>query len=348
MPDAILPLSNLSTLLERSKELPPILAAKQSFLEICGFPHYEQVASNLLAFFLDPAGPHQLGSLTLSALLGENDLDFGQVFIERKIQNIDLVVYSDSHLIGIENKIFHSVTNPFDRYAAHLVAEANGRQVEKILLIPEAPLKQPGSGFRVLLYATFIAEVRRRLAADPNKGDPRYRILMDDFLTTMDNLQKVKTSMTPEHMKFFRENAEDLDRLVQTIDQFKKELKNKISDLRLLIDTAPHSNVRQTTYQSPEWVDYTLVHQVDLGGKLAITVDAKVDANGWHLSAFSRRRGGSEQLKAVFKKLRVPYDWEGSRCNFPGFEYDDPLSKVQAALQTLLHKLAGYRGPLSK
>ena len=47
--------------LRRVKELPNRVARPQTFMEIGGYPHYENVCSNFLAFFVDPEGPHGLG-----------------------------------------------------------------------------------------------------------------------------------------------------------------------------------------------------------------------------------------------------------------------------------------------
>lgn len=41
----------------------------QTFMEIAGYPHYENACSNFLAFFFDPEGPHGLGNLFLHSLM---------------------------------------------------------------------------------------------------------------------------------------------------------------------------------------------------------------------------------------------------------------------------------------
>ena len=49
-----------ASLLDKFKDLPDRITRPQTFMEIGGYPHYENVCSNFLAFFLDPAGPHGL------------------------------------------------------------------------------------------------------------------------------------------------------------------------------------------------------------------------------------------------------------------------------------------------
>lgn len=96
-----------------------------SIFEVCGYPHYENVCSNVLAFYLHPDKEHGLGCLLLSSLLKLA----GQV-IESKIRTIkverehptisggrlDLLVLSDAHAIRIENKIFHHLHNDLIDY----------------------------------------------------------------------------------------------------------------------------------------------------------------------------------------------------------------------------------------
>ena len=60
--------SAAATLLDEFKKLPGRIRRPETFMEIAGYPHYENVCSNFLAFFFDPEGPHGLGSLFLDAL----------------------------------------------------------------------------------------------------------------------------------------------------------------------------------------------------------------------------------------------------------------------------------------
>jgi hypothetical protein len=85
-------------------------------MEIVGYPHYENVCSNFLAFFFDPEGPHGLGSLFLDTLVGAIGIEGveeglgGNVSVEREVftgagNRIDILIKSDSHAVLIENKI---------------------------------------------------------------------------------------------------------------------------------------------------------------------------------------------------------------------------------------------------
>jgi hypothetical protein len=103
-----------ASLLDEFKRLSGRFAQPQTFMEIDGYPHYENVCSNFLAFFFDPESPHGLGSLFLDALVGSVGIIGGErglgdnVSVEREAtteagNRIDLLVTSDSHAVLIEN-----------------------------------------------------------------------------------------------------------------------------------------------------------------------------------------------------------------------------------------------------
>ncbi len=114
----------LEALLDDFGRLPARVERPPTFMEIAGYPHYENVCSNVLAFYLDPQQPHGLGTLLLDALARAGGIASpdegigGNVSVEREVitdagNRIDIVIESDAHAIVIENKIRAAVSNPF-------------------------------------------------------------------------------------------------------------------------------------------------------------------------------------------------------------------------------------------
>jgi hypothetical protein len=58
-----------ASLLDEFNKVPGRISRPQTFMEIAGYPHYEHVRSNFLAFFFDRKGPLGLGNLWLEALM---------------------------------------------------------------------------------------------------------------------------------------------------------------------------------------------------------------------------------------------------------------------------------------
>lgn len=112
-----------------------------TFMEIAGYPHYENVCSNILAFYLQPDAAHGLSDLCLKALLSLASVNetLSNVTVEREVtthagNRIDLLIQSDTHLIAIENKIYHSVVNPLQDYVSFLERQPANRTLVMFLL----------------------------------------------------------------------------------------------------------------------------------------------------------------------------------------------------------------------
>lgn len=94
----------------------------KTFMEVAGYPHYENVCSNILKFYFDPANEHGLKDLVLNSLLQivdkdfKLDTDFEEIRIYREYETkknnrLDLFILTENFAIGIENKIFHHLHN---------------------------------------------------------------------------------------------------------------------------------------------------------------------------------------------------------------------------------------------
>jgi hypothetical protein len=93
---------------------------ERTLLQIAGYPQLEEVASNILAFYLEPSSGHGLGTLLLDTLLTflpeTGAVSAQSVRVEREVvttggKRIDIVVTTDTLVLGIENKINHAVFN---------------------------------------------------------------------------------------------------------------------------------------------------------------------------------------------------------------------------------------------
>jgi hypothetical protein len=93
---------------------------QETIFDICRFPHYENVISNVLAFFFDETKPHGLGSMLVNALLQTiqhtSADDTGGWLVEREVRTssgkfIDLVLQNDNLVIIIENKVWAGLYN---------------------------------------------------------------------------------------------------------------------------------------------------------------------------------------------------------------------------------------------
>jgi len=109
--------------------LPKISKVRKNFMEIAGFPKWETVNSNLLAFYLDKTEEHGFGDLFFKSLLKLIELDKIELynsdfFVEREVYTpkgkyIDIVIKSvdiddngkHDWVIILENKVYADLYN---------------------------------------------------------------------------------------------------------------------------------------------------------------------------------------------------------------------------------------------
>ncbi len=105
----------------------PKTKRKRTFMEISGYPHYENVCSNILQFFLNPTNEHELYDLVLISLSKLAQIGLyteyyqGNISVQREVETInggrlDLLIITKNYVIGIENKVFHFLDNDLKDY----------------------------------------------------------------------------------------------------------------------------------------------------------------------------------------------------------------------------------------
>lgn len=343
-----------ATLLDELAKLPERIERPPTFMEIGGYPHYENVCSNFLAFFFDPEGVHGLGSLFLDALLeaigdGEAALS-GSISVEREVttdegNRIDLLITSDSHVILIENKIFAGVANPFEDYANYVDKEEfRGLTKDKILLTLKTASEGGESGFVNLTYPTLIEYVRSMLGYHASNADTRYLMIALDFLNTLESLQE-GSRMNREFIELLNERGEEVEKFLASIKSFRDELRGKVRVLESLVILEGHDNVVQWKHRG----DYSplrdvLVHDFYVDGKSKIAIDTEIRSRGWEIQFLSRPLGSREYLSEILKDAEVPFEESGSFIYPQRFDYDEDLSVIAPVVKELVRKIAAHSG----
>jgi hypothetical protein len=126
---------------------PPDVEA--NILSIGGRGYYENPTTDVLSFFLNDKGDHDLGSLVLSSLidlLPDNHKDIDQYLInypEREVYTytgkgrIDLILEGQDWVITIENKIFNTQSNPYEDYERYIDERFTDKTKIFIVLSPQ-------------------------------------------------------------------------------------------------------------------------------------------------------------------------------------------------------------------
>jgi hypothetical protein len=73
---------DINRLLDEFARLPRLPEPDKTFMEIAGYPHYENVASNILEFFLNPENGTGLEALLLESLLASAGVKTSELDLE--------------------------------------------------------------------------------------------------------------------------------------------------------------------------------------------------------------------------------------------------------------------------
>ena len=353
-------MTQFAALLDTFRQVPSPPERLPTLMEITGYPHYENVCNNLLAFFFDPSNPHGLGTLFLDALARAAGIENGEgtmsggVEVEREAateagNSIDILIRSDSHAILIENKIFASIANPFADYAAHLDSLAEHRDKHKFVLTLKPvgeSVERIGHGFRNITHEQLVNEIRGLLGCYVAGADTRYLTFMLDFLNTLDNLQGGMV-MNPEFVEFLASKQDEANDFFLKINSFREELRSKLRGLRTLIDVTSYSNVQQGWWrpQDRPLVDY-LVHTIrnNTTQDFVIGIDTIIAPNGWEIQIYPRGNApdGRERLRVLLQTLEIPFEEEKEGVRFVStrFLYSADLNEIAQSVKKVVYKLA--------
>ena len=354
-------IDQFKALLAEFKELPSTPQRAPTTLELSGYPHLENVYSNILAFFLDPGCEHGFRSLFLASLLSvaeyEAIQDGEKVEVNREEvtgtrKQIDLVISTDTLIIGIENKIYQPLQNDLEDYGRHLTERANGRRVCKILLGLNSPNDGAElSGFKRITYEAYFNEILRRIGPALIESKDRYLRFLLEVIETVNHLTE-DSAMKPEMLAFFENNRKDVELLWKETQNLRNNMRSRVRDLQeiLNISNLPRSQDRSVE-QWRDWETYelfeTLVHDISIESGLILAMETWISPKGWAVDVFTRE--GDIQRLRPWLETTQERDWEAVDEEGPyrldlsvDLPYCADPSKVADKLKRLLESAMTY------
>ena len=282
-------------LLTAFEQIPKTEVSPPTFMEIAGYPHYENVCSNILAFFFDTNEVHGFGDLFVRSLyecLREETPatdDLQTINVSREVptssgKRIDILIETDNYVFAIENKIWHHLHNDLADYAKHAqkVAKEEKKEILLIILSPYGVHSSLlHSGFISLTFENLFDKVKEQLGKYLHRGTSAYLPQLTDFMETMLNHTK-KTPMNLEMINFLIKEKETIDTLIKERNKVYGTIIRKVKQVKNLIDGGEH---KQWVYDK-----FCLVHDIQISDKLTIAVDTWFLAEGIETTIFVRSR----------------------------------------------------------
>ncbi len=310
----------------------PKKVRSESIFDIAGYPHYENVASNILAFFLNPNNEHGLGQLILSSLLNlaaASETNQSNVQVSREVYTInggrlDILIETDNQLIGIENKIYHYLVNDLEDYSKSLDKWAQPNQLTVVKIILGIREEQESFDFISITYEELFSKVKECLGSYATTSSQKWLLYLIDFISTIEKL-KGDDMEFDENDKFFIENEDRVSSLVNARNRFLSKLNSKVNKLQEKIEK-PAACERQWIYAKS-----CLVHDFNLSGN-SIAFDLYVSPIGWELKLFGRNQPSNNYVTQLLSKRSDPITSEKGRFVVARWPLTTGLDEIKGKL----------------
>lgn len=317
----------MDDLIKRFKELPETKKEDESIFSICGFPHYERVTSNVLAFFLNNQREHGLGNLFIESLLSLSkipiegfDLNY-QVEIETpttKGKFIDLDILGNDYRIIIENKIFAPLYNDLEEYY-NFASKKNTKVIAYVLsLFPQPPeLKHKYKKYLFITYEMLFEEIRKRIGEFMTDSNQRYLPLLFDFMKNIENLKRGNV-MDLEFIDFVKENQKDVEKINIRLKQLHDDLRKIVQSVNSTVfDKFGSEKIKQWPYRALPGIFDTAVSEIKLENEVVI-IDATINLPGWSFEIFMRKPSAVFVLESYLDLIGIKYAINAKgRCQLP-------------------------------
>lgn len=313
-------ITKFEKLIQEFSKLPKAKVVLPTYLEIAGQPHFENVCSNILAYFFNTNESHGLKDLVLKSfiecidetLLLEYDIE--TINIERELyvdeqKRIDIVIECNDLVITIENKIYHILNNRLDLYVESINSRYPNKNYKFIVLSLKD--EKPEKPFIAVTYEKFFQKLKQNLGTYFVNTNNQYTTFLIDFIQTIENLTKMKKH-NQKYIEFYLKNMNEVDNLVNEHEDLKKALYTKVNQLYDLISTTENSNIIK------KWIYLKNVIVVDFNfnGK-KVGLDIVFTFNKIQFSLIARDSKNLEFVKnlSLFKTF-TDYKINGKRIDF--------------------------------
>ena len=323
MTSSILSLEKITHLLNGLKSLPPSQNREPTFMEIAGYPHFENVCSNILQFYFQPSNEHGFGTLLLDSLftlINEKVVINGQSIDVRREEStdkgnrIDLVIESDDFVLGIENKIFAGLYNDLNDYKNHLENKylRDDRPVYRVILslhLIQPTLDNNLHGFKPITYALFFEKVIANIGSYFLTAREPHIAFLRDFIQTIQNLQR-ETPMDQLRLKFFHDNQQDLTKLLAEVEALRKDMREKVKQLGSIISDEVillPFDIESGIARFSDLQDF-LWYTVKTSDSLWLQIDFAITPLGWRTRFFYKKNGGINEVKQWVTARAIQYE----------------------------------------
>ena len=252
--------------------IPKIKKRPKTFLGIAKQPHYENVMSNIYAFYFKVEEVHGMQDLFINSLLeiiNESKLskkkkvneivDF-EVDTEeptKKDGRIDLLLSSQDHAIIIENKVYHTLNNDLEDYWNSTKVTDNKEDNKIGIVLSLNKLSVNHRQFINITHLELLKRVIQNLGSYVMDAKEKYVVFLKDFYQNSINLSK--SEMDSKELKFYFDNQPKIIEVKDFHFAVRTHISNQVEQACELVDedlqlptSKGEGNKRLRYYLSPK------------------------------------------------------------------------------------------------
>lgn len=218
---------NFMWLTELVSSFPELTEKRKNFFEISGFPRWENVNSNLLAFYFDKKEEHGFKTLFLESimeLLKDKNLNFiytteTDYVVEREVytdkgKRIDILVKAcdETWAIIIENKVDAILYNDLSDYWSSTKADNKCG-----IILSVKPMIPNNDKFVNITHKELLEKVVANLGNFYAESNDRHLLFLKEYLSCVNNFYEnsVEVKKMEQILKKFKENKDNIKKLME-------------------------------------------------------------------------------------------------------------------------------------
>ena len=308
---------------------------EKTFMEISGYPYYENVCSNILAFYLNPKEEHKLGSVLINSLIkvvknkGQKiykDIDLSHLNIYReyttlKGNRIDIVIQNEEIVIGIENKIYASVYNDLEDYAKTL-NKLNNNSIKLLLSVHQELRNTTHNDFINITYSEFFKQLKQDLKSY-KQIENKWYIYLIDFINNIEGFE-VEKGMELEITNWINEHKEDIKEFKKLLNIAQDNIKKKLEEYSRAFEEKLSGKYNIKYYNGEDEISTTAYIVFDAGYNL----DIKLNTENWEIGIFVWKKASQFKIKEILNRNNIEYIEENGHLWLYKLNYDTPVEDI--------------------
>jgi hypothetical protein len=322
------------SLLKHKKE------ADLNFFQIAGFPHYENVSSNILSFYFNDE--YVLKSFLNCIPDYKPSIDFvKEINREERTENnkrIDIVISTNKYIIGIENKINAWLYNPIDDYYSYLNSRAKNEGKELLLIILSKNKIESNTKYKNVLYKDFSNELKKYYPELLNRLGYKYFFLLTEYIANIEFLEE-GYSMNKEFIEIAKQddNLGKIEQIMSEGIRLRNDLINTAG--RILNDLQEYTKSFETKsiFKEQGQIFGTAMFQdcYLTDKKYNCTIDVDVMVSGFGMSIYECNKRFDTEFKNILMEILPDLSKDYDLSDRAIYKYDIKLEEYDKLIMLL-------------